>query len=67
MRRNLIAIKDKAKAGPFSEGQIRWYVFNAANNGLADALVRAGRRVYIDEDRFDAWIDAQNQRQPEAA
>jgi hypothetical protein len=54
MRRNLIAIADKAKNGP-SPGAVRWWVFNEHNNGLAaaDAVVRIGRRVYLDEDRFD--------------
>ena len=70
MRRNLIAIADKAKNGPFTLGQVRWWVFNEHNNGLAaaDAVVRIGRRVYLDEDRFDDWIESQAHRQtPQAA
>ena len=66
MRRNLKTIPEKAAQGPFTEGQLRWFVFQAATNGLAaaDAVVRVGRRVYLDDDRFDDWIDAQNKCAP---
>ncbi len=64
MARNLKSIRDTAADGPFSEGQLRWYIFNAASNGLNDvgAVVRVQRRVYIDVDRFNDWIESQNQR-----
>lgn len=29
-----------------------------AGNGLASAIVRIGRRVYLDEARFFQWLDA---------
>jgi len=61
--RNLQTIKDFAARGPFSESQLRWFVFNSERNGLAaaGALVRVGsRRVYIDIDGFDRWLVAQN-------
>ena len=62
MARNLKSIRNKATAGPFTEGQLRWYVFNSKSNGLDDvgAIVRVQRRVYIDEDRFNDWIERQN-------
>ncbi len=64
MRRNLQAVPQFATESPFTEGQIRWFIFNAQENGLAgaDAVVRGGRRVYIDTDKFDAWVDAQNKQ-----
>jgi hypothetical protein len=31
-------------------------------NGLAPAIVRVGGKVLIDEDRFFAWIDAQQEK-----
>lgn len=69
MARNLKTVRAKAAAGPFSEGQLRWYIFNEKQNGLAaaGAVVRVQSRVYIDEDRFDAWIDAQNTQHAPAA
>lgn len=61
--RRLLTVADFAKESPFSEGQVRWWIFNAKNNGLASsgAIVRIGRRVYLDVDGFDRWISAQNQ------
>ena len=62
MRRNLKTVPELAAESPFSEGQLRWLIFSAGSNGLAqaDAVVRVGRRVYLDVDRFSDWIDAQN-------
>jgi len=50
MRRNLKTVPEFAGESPFTEGQIRWFIFNAQSNGLAqaDAVVRVGRRVYVD-------------------
>lgn len=45
--------------GLFSEASLRWHIFNAEQNGLSSAIVRIGRRVYIDLDRFERWIGAQ--------
>jgi hypothetical protein len=68
MARNLYTITKFCSKHPdaFTEGSIRWKVFNANSNGLieAGAIVRDGRRVLIDEDRFFAWLDAQ---QPQVA
>lgn len=60
--RNLVSIRDFAARSPFSESSLRWYVFNAEQNGMsaAGALVRCGRRVFIDPDGFDRWLVAQN-------
>ena len=48
---------------------LRWWIFQAASNGLADAgaIVRVQRRVYVDVDKFERWIDTQNQQAPVAA
>ena len=62
MQRNLKTVPNFAADGPFTEGQIRWFIFNAQSNGLAAAaaVVRVGRRVYLDVDKFETWIDRQN-------
>lgn len=41
-----------------TEGGLRWLVFNADKNGLAKsgALVRLGRRVLFDEEKFLSWV-----------
>jgi hypothetical protein len=60
--RNLQTVRGFAASGPFSESSLRWYLFNAEQNGmvLAGAVVRCGRRVFIDLDGFDRWLVAQN-------
>ena len=65
MMRKLQTVAAFAAAGPFTESQLRWWIFVAAQNGLAqsDAICRLGRRVYIDSDRFESWIDSQNNRE----
>ena len=64
IKRNLQSVAALAASGPFSEGQLRWWIFMSATNGLsgADAVVHVGRRVYIDIDRFNDWIELQNQQ-----
>ena len=62
IKRNLQTVATLAASTPFSEGQLRWWIFMASSNGLeaASAVVRVGRRVYIDIDRFNDWIEQQN-------
>jgi hypothetical protein len=62
IKRNLQTIAAVAAASVFSEGQLRWWIFMATSNGLdaVNAVVRIGRRVYIDIDRFNDWIEQQN-------
>ena len=45
-----------AKFPAFTEGALRWLVFNAASNGFGKVIVRVGRRVLIDEERFVEWL-----------
>lgn len=61
MKRNLKTVNNFANESPFSPGQLRWYIFNEATNGMRDhgVIVRVGRRVYIDVNAFDRWIDSQ--------
>jgi len=59
---NLRSIRQFVEDNPaFTEGSVRWIVFNAKDNGLDDegAIVRVGRRVFIDTDRFDRWLKRQ--------
>ncbi len=68
--RRLFTVRQFARRhAAFSEGGLRWLIFNAkgrksskeaiAPNGLEAALVRVGRRVLIDEHAFFGWLDAQ--------
>lgn len=74
-RRVIINVRQFSKRNPaFTESALRNLIFKAderpgANctipgNGLieAGAVVRIGRKVLIDEDRFFEWVEAQNKR-----
>ena len=61
----LYTIRQFAESVPaFSEASIRWMVFNSKSNGLADsgAILRNGRRVLIDGEKFSTWLKS---RQPQ--
>lgn len=56
---DLRTIKQLAQENPaFTEASLRWLVFNARQNGLDAAIVRVGRRVLIDVQKLDAWLEA---------
>lgn len=48
----------------FKPGGIRWLIFNEKQNGLeqSGAIVRIGRRVYIDQPKFFQWVESQQRR-----
>ena len=41
-------------------GGLRYLVFNAVGNGFDKVILRAGRRVLIDEAAFFSWLKQQN-------
>ena len=53
--------EERADTGGFTQGAVRWQIFHAHENGLdgSGALVRVGRRIFIDPERYDAWLEAQ--------
>jgi len=46
----------------FALGGVRHNIFHEKTNGLAEsgAIVRNGRRVLINEEKFFDWLEAQN-------
>lgn len=67
MKRTLKSVAAFAADGPLTEPQVRWQIFNSATNGMdkLGVIVRIGRRVYLDVDRYDEWVDAQQAGQQE--
>lgn len=45
--------------GAFTESSIRWLIFNEKQNGFSRCIRRLGKKVLIDLDSFEAWIDVQ--------
>ncbi len=46
---------------PFKIGQVRHFLLNRHKNGLAKAVRKIGKRLYVRVDLFDAWIEAQKE------
>jgi hypothetical protein len=44
--------------GIFTESSIRWLIFNEHQNGFHQCVRRVGRKVLIDLDQFEDWIDS---------
>lgn len=69
MTRNLKTVAQFASEGPFTEPSLRWMIFQSEQNGLANhkAIVRVGgRRIYIDPEAFERWVDSQQPQQSAA-
>lgn len=44
-----------------TESGWRWILFNRETNGFAKCVIKRGRRVYVDLDLVDAWLDEQKE------
>lgn len=46
----------------FTVGALRQHIFKEHENGLAKsgAIIRIGRKVLINEDKFFGWLESQN-------
>ena len=61
---NLITVRQFPTKHPaFTTGGLRSLIFHESSNGLkaSGAVVRIGRRVLLDEAKFFAWIESQNE------
>lgn len=45
----------------FSEGALQWHLFHREQNGLNKAVVKIGRRIFLDRDRFEEWIESKRE------
>lgn len=41
----------------FTESSIRWLIFNEKTNGFTCCIRRIGRKILIDLDAFESWIE----------
>lgn len=63
MQRNLQTVNQAVGNYPFlTHGGLRHQIFNEDKNGLRDSgvILRAGRKVLIDMDRYFQWLDRIN-------
>jgi hypothetical protein len=58
----LTVIQFTEKQPAFTNGGLRSLIFNEHTNGLAKsgAIVRIGRKILIDENKFFSWVESQN-------
>ena len=53
-----MTIKQTATLYPvLTECSLRWLIFNEENNGFMTCVRRLGRKVIIDADALEKWID----------
>jgi len=55
---NILTIDQLVTAFPaFGEKTVRWWIYNGRTNGFEACLIRIGSRIYIDRERFVAWVE----------
>lgn len=60
LNKRLATVKQIPQHYPvFTESSIRWLIFNEKCNGFAACVRRLGKKVLIDLDAFENYIDAQ--------
>ncbi len=58
----LRTVKQIAEANPaFTEASLRWLIYQSDQNGLDEVLVRVGRRVLFDMEKFNEWLEHRRQ------
>lgn len=54
-----LTIRQTAQTYPaMTEGALRFLRFNGSNNGFDSCVLNVGRRVLIDADLFEKWLDS---------
>lgn len=62
MNRRLSTVRNLPAKYPdanVTQSSIRWLLFNAKENGFSSCVVRIGRKVLIDLDKFESYLDEQ--------
>lgn len=56
---NLRAVEQMPEEFPYlTKGALRWLLFHRETNGLNMAVVRVGRRLFIDIEKFSEWLES---------
>lgn len=52
-------VKQLAEKTPYlSESAIRWMLFNRRTNGLDKAVTKLGKKVLVDDEKFNQWVES---------
>ncbi|RLU00600.1 hypothetical protein [Ketobacter sp.] len=60
--RRLATVKNTALKYPdanITESSLRWLIFNGHENGFNKCIVRIGRKILIDLELLELWMDEQ--------
>ena len=60
-RRLATVVEFCMKYPAFPIGGLRWLLFHREQNGLDQAVIKLGRKILIDEEKFFEWLDSQNE------
>jgi len=61
-QRTPLTFKQTSEKHPaFPEASLRWLRFNGSTNGFDMCVIKVGRRILIDQNKFDEWLE--NQRE----
>ncbi|HHF7367438.1 TPA: hypothetical protein ACPSKY_002571 [Legionella bozemanae] len=56
----LVSVKKMPDIYPgFTQSSIRWLIFNENTNGFKRCVKRIGKKILIDLEQFESWIDSQ--------
>ena len=58
IKRKWATVREVTEMFPISLGHMRYLLMNSKANGLEICVRRIGRKILINIDQFDAWIDA---------
>lgn len=62
----LMTLKQAAEQYPaFTVPSLRWHLHQRNTSGLSKATVKVGRRIYIDSEAFELWLEEQREEQRE--
>ena len=59
LKRNLATVKELLDANPcLTNGWLRHKLFHRQTNGLEQCVLQIGRKLLIDVDRFEEWMES---------
>lgn len=54
-----MTVRQLAAKNPYlTEAAIRWMLFNRKENGLAKAVTKLGKKILIDDEKFEEWVNS---------
>jgi len=55
------SVREITQLYPFSEGSLRYWLFNGKKNGLSSCVRRLGRKIIFNIPEFEEWINSRKE------